>query len=267
MRRKKRVGANRMKQIAARKSSRKKKINSGRIIRSVAIAAALIISAGVLVTGGGRLAKHAKSSRFLEIRDVVIKGNQYVKKTDVRQASLVNFPFSLFSVDKKEISKRISEIAWVRDVKVRRRLDRKLEILVSEKKPFAWVCDDSLYLADESGVLLRPIPGVMFELPLITGIKKDSTNRIKDVRRWKTAVSVLTLIRERDERLFKLISEVNVKKEKINVYTITGTRIVLPTERTEDRIVKLATLLDHFRKSGKTAGEINLQYERVAYVR
>ncbi len=272
MMKKKRIGANKANFYALQRKKRNEKIkrNIGTLFRYALV---MVIISAVMVPafrGGRYLWEKIKTSNMLEIKRVVLVGNKNVKKDSVLNVISADTSISIIGLNMDSIKSVIMKNPWVEDVKMSVNYKKILKVKIKERIPVVWVSmDSSLYLIDNKGALLSPVLGSKYSLPVITGVHRDSvdTVNISNNKLFKKSMNVLETIKQIDSNLYSMISEVFVKENKILVFTISGIKIVLPNSDIKKRVYRLVKIMNRMTFSDKYVKEINLEYERVAYVK
>ncbi len=102
---------------------------------------------------------------------VTLKGHRFTSDTDVFEALSLKNARSFVLFNSGEARKRIEKLAWVKDVSIVRVLPDRIDIVITERTPFAvWHNGEALYLVDAEGRVLsgtdeRAAP----KLPRISG--------------------------------------------------------------------------------------------------
>lgn len=144
-----------------------------RILVGAATTAAVL---GVLWSGGVFL---NSSDRFiLQARGVAASGLELLDEESVTKVFATDVGRSLFAVPLAERRRAILDQPWVRSASVARVWPDQLWIDVEERKPIAYVRTGRrkagvARLIDSDGVLLEPLDGAAFSLPVLDGIDQD----------------------------------------------------------------------------------------------
>lgn len=145
------------------------------------IVAAVITLACLATLYGGRHTNAA--SRFVPdvdtiarfagfgIDQVSLTGYRFALDRDVFNALDLGNVKSIVSLDASAVKERLERIPWIATAELKRSYPNRLEVRVSERKPFAvWARGDSSYLIDETGRVLTALGGAKFpDLPLVSG--------------------------------------------------------------------------------------------------
>lgn len=142
------------------------------------------ILAGMLVTAAfaaiiafrvpqlaGLAAGEAIGNAGFTMRRVEIKGAQRVSRLDIYNAAFDQPSMAMPLIDLEATRQRLLGFAWIKEVRVHRRLPDTLVVDVVERTPAAiWQRDQQLSLIDSEGVVLEPVRiDAMPDLPLVIG--------------------------------------------------------------------------------------------------
>jgi cell division protein FtsQ len=142
----------------------------GRWRRSLlALAVALSLAAGVWL--GRWYVTHA---RHFAVREVRVTPVKHVTAESLLQRAAVPVEVNLFSIDRDEVARVVSQEPWLARVHVRRELPSTVVLDVVEREAACVVALGALYLADDDGnVFKRATPDEAAPLPVVTGIARD----------------------------------------------------------------------------------------------
>lgn len=139
---------------------------------------------------------------------------------------------SVFRIPLEDRRKRIQEIRWVRRASVSRVWPNLIDVRLEERVPLAFVQVSSyrrdqparVSLIDQDGVLLPVLPGIDYDVPVLTGVREDRplaerAARVNLMRRFLRELGPLA----------KPVSEVNVcRVDNIRVvYPVNGRAVTL----------------------------------------
>jgi cell division protein FtsQ len=107
----------------------------------------------------------------LGLQQVTIAGHRYTADTDIYAALDLDNARTLLTFDPRTAKVRIEQLPWVAKATIERIAPDAVDIIISERIPFAVWRDGGLHwLVDRSGRKLQPAPAdVMPHLPRITG--------------------------------------------------------------------------------------------------
>lgn len=159
----------------------------------------------------------AQMTDTLTVRDVVVGGG--VK--------------SLLGVDVHQARKKVEALPWVKTAQVRKTYPQRLQVSVSEKKPFAvWQLGQELWVVERSGEIIAPlVAGTFSELPLLVGAGAD------------LAAEDFVRIMEDYPRLRpKVGAYVRVAKRRWDLNLVNGLVIKLPANDAQRALLELSEL-------------------------
>lgn len=141
----------------------------------------------VIVTAGAMgLAVPAWVPRLLatlpafHVDEVLVDGTRYIRPDEVKRLAALDEGASVWD-DPETWEARVREHPMVRDVTVRRRGFRSIEIAVVEKHPVALVATPELVPVNGDGIVLPVDPAaVALDLPMIEGLTGVEDGRIAD---------------------------------------------------------------------------------------
>lgn len=145
--------------------------------RRIVIGAATTAAVLTALWGGGAYLNG--SDRFtLQARGVAASGLQRLDESSVTEIFAADVGRSLFAVPLAERRRAILDQPWVRTASVARVWPDQLWIDVEERKPVAYVRtgqrkEGVARLIDADGVLLDPLEGAAFSLPVLDGVEQD----------------------------------------------------------------------------------------------
>ena len=150
---------------------------------------------------------------FFSLDTAVIHGNNLVGNKHIIETGNIHKNMDILSTDCNAIRNNLETHPYVKAAIVSKRYPNKMEILIKERTPIAYLNAGSLYLIDQEGIVL-PIPDAVItnQLPVITIIsdttydviagEKLNTPEIKNIT--QLVIDTYTLSRP----LFNTISEI-----------------------------------------------------------
>ncbi len=135
---------------------------------------ALSLSGAVrpFIAEGVALLDQAAFDAGFKIEDLALSGSLNTPQADLLGALKLPYKGSSLFYDAKEAQKRLLTIGWIESAEVRRILPARLEILITERRPFArWEdAQHKLQVIDREGNILGPDEAGGFKaLPLFAG--------------------------------------------------------------------------------------------------
>jgi cell division protein FtsQ len=107
----------------------------------------------------------------LTVRDVLVEGRNRIEKRQLLSAMQVRTGDPILGIDLARMQARIAALAWVKQVRVERRLPDTVFVSLVEREPIAlWQRDGTLLLIDrDGGVILRGGIERFATLPIVIG--------------------------------------------------------------------------------------------------
>ncbi len=200
-----------MKWKRTKKRRKKRQIKKTLLKFKPLLALVLFVIAVYSLASGSELL--LQKSGFFTVSAVEISGNKYISKKNIQAIANIDTNQSMYSVKLTAISEALLRNQYIRGVSVTRGLPSTIHIDVQEREPFLYLVDKSIYMVDETGLILEKIPGMpMGKAPFITGISRKEMQ--KDSTILSSAIQLVRKIREVDESLLPLISEVHIRKNR-----------------------------------------------------
>ncbi len=154
----------------ARRLTKKKR----KSIRAGVIYILIIAALSLLAYGYRYLNSYLQDSlSTFKLVDIEIQGNHILSRLDVLElCGLKQGEMELLQLRPKDVVKQLLRSPYIRAASAVRSLPATLRIVISERKPVAFIYGKGLNLIDAEGVLM-PVPrsNRRWNLPLITGVK------------------------------------------------------------------------------------------------
>lgn len=135
------------------------------------------------------LAILALNTNLFVIDNIEVIGNNKLSKEAIIIGSSINIGDNIFKISTRDGEENLLNLAYVKDVNIRRKLPKKILIEVVERKEILQVKNmSSLALIDDEGYILDIISDRIDNLPLINGLnienKKigENINVIEDIK-------------------------------------------------------------------------------------
>ena len=213
-------------------------------------------------------------SEHYQIKKVVIKGTRLLSTDEILCNTNLRSPADILNVNLAEVEKQIRRNPFVATVYVTRRFPAALEIEINERFPIAYVSGTELVSVDSNGVILPlPKPGIMSDLPVITGIK-NFTERPGKVATNDTllhAIKILSYAKWIDKSLYHRFSEIHSDPRHGFLLYLTdyGFPIYLGWETSFRKLQYLNALLPRLQKEKRLASlhYLDLRFENQVVVR
>ena len=180
----------------------------------------------------------SSSSKFLSkldlnIQKIKIEGTNNSKGVDIIRALDLNNDTLLINFNLQEASKRISQLRWIKDTKIKKLYPSTLEININEYEPIAiWFYDGNKYLVDQDGQIIK-------------GLDPSEFKNLKFVAGYNALEYIPNIINSLDkhptlESRVKSILRVGDRRWTIRLFN--GMTIYLPEEGLSKAIQKLEKL-------------------------
>jgi cell division septal protein FtsQ len=126
-----------------------------------------LLLAGALVYGGVQGYQFVTTSTQFEISKVTLLGQQTLQEKELRTWLGSVTGKNIFLLNLEDLSSKLVRHPWVQSVSVRKVFPQDIEVVVTEKKPYARVKLDEIYVMDNFRHLLSPETEAYRHLPLI----------------------------------------------------------------------------------------------------
>lgn len=105
------------------------------------------------------------------VEDVRVSGNSETSEIDILETLGLDGQTSLVAIDVESARKKLSELPWVEDVKVRKIYPKTIDVMLKERNAYAiWQHGKDLSLIEKNGSVIAPLRDNKFtNLPLIVG--------------------------------------------------------------------------------------------------
>lgn len=185
----------------------------------------------------------------LTVQNVSISGLKKLKKKDI----LKRLPFSLggsfLKTDLEESYHALSEIPWIKSLRIERFWPHTIKIFIEEKHPLCiWQFKKIFYLIDMDGDVINVDNiGSYMDLPLVLGEGAP-----------KKAQSVIQILEKLNFlKSIKAISR--IANRRWNLLTNTGLTILLPEKNIEDSLLYLLKLEKSYQILKRAKHQIDLR--------
>jgi cell division septal protein FtsQ len=210
--------------------------------------------------------------RTIEVQtDGTLQREQILKVADLHEDE------NIFLVNLEHVHDRLQQLPQVDEVQVVRKLPAEIDIHIIERKPVAWITDqtqivdpfasEAAFLVDGRGVLMKEkklLPEYL-GLPLITGCTSEplEPGRIVESFEAKAALELLHLSRGSFMQTHFQIREIDVSKGYWLLVTDKNhTRVTLAFENLAAQLQRLEQLLIYADDSKQELATVNLLVQR-----
>ncbi|MEE9542316.1 MAG: FtsQ-type POTRA domain-containing protein [Thermodesulfobacteriota bacterium] len=241
----------------AKQVKKKKRVNkkrhalspAKRIKRALAVTlklALIVFSVPVLSYGGWRLYQELLVTSRLEIRKINVAGVERVKAEEIIRLASIEEGQNILSIDLFSGARAIETHPWIRTAIIRRHIPDTINIEITERKPLSLVSMDSLYVADERGVLFKKYsPEDELDLVLITGLEKGIIDGGYELA--PEFVKLVEFLTRRDGFNINDLSEIHYDRVYgFSLYTLEGgIRLNLGTGRIGEKMSAFEDVVDN----------------------
>jgi len=211
-----------------------------------------------------------------EVEIINLYGQRTMSPERVKSVTEVYLGSSLSKLDLDEIQERFLDYPLIRSAKATRNYPHSLDVYLYDVLPVAYIAITDIMTLDEKAILL-PLPdkGMLYNLPIITGINVEvAASNIGQVIPDETVqmlVNFLKKIRKEHQALYLDISEISYDRRGIKLISAThGTTVLLGNE--DDALVN-SIILETFISEESDSGiispyqYIDLRYDRQVIVK
>jgi cell division protein FtsQ len=160
-----------------KRPARKKGLNWNKASKVIlATIMLLALTGGIAGTVYG-IKKWMSTCSYFYVSSVEVHGEKRLTKKEILDLSGIRIGDNIFSLDLKDIARKLSSQPWIRFARVERRLPDALVIHVEERQPVALArIGERLFLVDRDGTPFKYLQEQKgFSAPVITGIDKKGT--------------------------------------------------------------------------------------------
>jgi len=195
---------------------------------------------------------------WCEVEAVEAIGASYYSAQDIVDSARVQMGAPLYAVDADSVMNRVRAMPWISDVSIERRLSGTFEIHVTERRAVGVVTGRIFSMVDASGVEVPVEDGLVPDLPLLTGLADEGSDRALALVRLGRVLARIARL----EPLGGVVSEVSVADPTLMVVVLSpaGMPVWLPPNPGLDRLVMLASLVAHHPDVLRTAKYIDARF-------
>ncbi len=224
-------------------SSRRRRGLKRKFILFLKIIAILALLGGLVVSFN-----YLYNSRYFRIKTINVTGNSHYSSEQIIKVAKVAIGANIFEINKKNIEDKLaSELIWVKSISLKKIFPDKIEISITERKPFIrLVYGGKYFLLDEEAVVLSEITADEMSLYsgyllVKNGIKFYPETGEKIAK--KSILSTADIYKALDVEIKKIIKEAyisNGASSDIILMTVDGKQIIFGTS---DKIVDKNAIL------------------------
>ncbi len=206
--------------------------------------------------------KWATSSNQFSLVDVHVSGAQRSTATELLRLGGISLGQNLLQLDVAAVERAISAHPWVESVNVTRRFPSRLSVEVTEHRAVAMLSLGELYLVNSAGKPFKRVKaGDAFDLPLVTGIDRESFSEKRDegLQALQQAVHWIEAYTGSDAVVKKqALSEINVHSDGVTAVTVDGQEVAFGEGDIQEKLSRLARVRRELRARSMTAEVIHL---------
>jgi cell division protein FtsQ len=234
------------------------------------VGGALVVA---LAYGVYRTSALAAQAHVLEVKRIVVRGNQRLSKGEVLAVLSGLRGQSLVRTDLDAWRKRLMASAWVRDAALRRSLPSTVEVVVSERQPMGiGRIGAEMYLVDERGVIIDQY-GPQYadlDLPIVDGLSAAPSEggSMTDESRAELAARVIAAVKAKPA-IARRLSQVDVTDLHNAVVILNGDPAVLQLGEDQflSRLQSYVDLAPTLRERVAQIDSVDLRFDDRIYVR
>jgi len=138
------------------------------------------------------------NSKFCNVEEIVIKGNDYLGEDEIFYKSQIKLGENIFKLDLKKSIDSLKQEPWIKELEIKRIIPNKIIISLREREAAAivYIGEEYFILSKEGIVLSKTDKLVGLSLPLISGIKvtEAKIGDIIDEPEFRTALEIINSI-------------------------------------------------------------------------
>ena len=211
--------------IAPKRAAQQSKTDWWHRVKMVSLAT---LGLGLISTGGMLYVDRARviselhqlgAEVGLKLRHIQVRGRSHIEKKTLLDTLNLQLNTPIFSVDLHALHRRVSDIGWVRNVVIERRLPGTINIILDERVPVALMQNNSTHqLIDATGAIIDGADSRDFTHLKVVAGDNAATN----------AASILAALRTEPE-LFTEVWAISFRSERRwDVHLKNGMEIRLP---------------------------------------
>lgn len=198
---------------------------------------------------------HLLGDPCFRVREVEVEGGRKMAKETLLSLMVMEGMPNLFSVNLKEVVKRLESHPWIEQVQVRKVFPDKIFIRVEERKPMAIIQLGELYYIDTKGEVFSPVGEKdEYNYPYLTGLSRQVLEKEPvEARRLITkALELLNVVNQEKVSPLGEISEIHMEKSSgIHCFTrAEGVEVKMGWEDFGEKKKRLSLIWSDLRKRG-----------------
>jgi cell division protein FtsQ len=250
---------------ATRRKSKKRRI-SWRAVR-------IVVSVVLVVYAMYRAFDLVVSASSLQIRHIVVHGNNRMAAKDIEALAAGLRGTSILTADLEGFRRRLLKSPWVAEVALRRVLPSTVEVFVRERRPMGLSrLGTQIYLIDRQGTVIDEFGPrySQFDLPIIDGLVRapNSGGAALDEGRAELAARVIDALGHR-KALARRLSQIDVNDAHDAIVMLDGDPALLHVgeDRFLERLQSYVDLAPALRERVPGIEYVDLRFGERLYVR
>ena len=205
---------------------------------------------------------HLLGDACFRVREVEVEGGRKIAKETLLSLTVMEGMPNLFSVNLKEVVKRLESHPWIEQVRVRKVFPNKIFIQVEERKPMAIIQLEELYYIDTRGEVFSPLGEKdEYNYPYLTGLTRQVLDKepVEAKRLITKALELLRVVDQEKVPPLEEISEIHMERSSgIHCFTkVEGVEVKMGWEDFGEKKKRLSLIWSDLRKRGFSAVSID----------
>lgn len=152
-------------------------------------------------------------SDIFKIENIVVYGNSKIDENEIIEYSKINIGENIFRLNKVDVKERLEELAYIKEVDIKRNLPDNININIIEKEEKALIKSISTYqIIDMDGYVLNETDEINENLPILLGLNIYDININDNLFDAISDEYIVELFREGDRlELLDKIKSINLE--------------------------------------------------------
>ena len=219
----------------------------------------LVLCTVVVVIGGGiGLSRwvYRVSAGLFPAREMVFHGNMHLSEGELKALAAISRNESLLALSAKELSEKLLQSPWIRDVSIRKEFPHRVLIKIIETSPFAILeMKGRAFLVDERGRMLEEMKGAVPFLPII------NADPFKNRDNFMEALNLAKVVRDRKIAAERNRVEIIADKGAENIALVLDSVVIkMGHGDYEQKLDRLFALEEEIKKRAITIDYVDLRF-------
>jgi cell division protein FtsQ len=229
--------------------------------KTIRVAFQLLLLSFFLFTGHW-VYVHLLGDPYFRVREVEVEGGRKMAKETLLSLTVMEGMPNLFSVNLKEVVRRLESHPWIEQVRVRKVFPDKIFIQVEERKPMAIIQLEGLYYIDTKGEVFSPVGEKdEYNYPYLTGLTRQVLEKdpVEAKRLITKALELLRVVDQEKVPPLEELSEIHMEKSSgIQCFTrAEGVEMKMGWDNFWEKKRRLSLIWSDLRKRGFSAVSID----------